>query len=280
MADAAATPRGDLRRRRRSALLLLSVLLVGGVPPAAAAESLVPGSFAFAAAPQRCIGGAAFARARDVAVGRPGTVAFAVLERGRLQSFRGAVPLRSASLVKAMLLAADLRSHAAARAPLTATDRIRLRRMITVSSNRAATQTFGAVGGAAALGRLARAAGMRHFSVGGHWSSARLTAADQARFWRRLETLVPPAHRAFARGLLHGIVRDQTWGGARVARVAGFTTLFKSGWVKLDGGWIVHQGLRLERGPCTAGIAVLTARQPTMSDGVTTIRRIVTELVG
>lgn len=226
----------------------------------------------------RCVGDAAIKRARDYAKHRPGIVTFAVQERGKLSSYRGGVPLRSASLVKAMLLVTDLRRHAASHAPLSGGDRDRLRRMITVSDNGAATATFNVVGRGAVL-RLARAAGMRHYSVGGGWGTSQLTASDQARFWAHLDHLLPRTYRAYGRLLLRSISHGQVWGGAPVTRRHGFRTMFKSGWLPQPAGWLVHQGLRIERGSCTIGITVLTGHQRSMAAGITSIRGVVERLV-
>lgn len=227
---------------------------------------------------RRCVDDAAIRRARTYARHRPGTVAFAVMERGALRSERGGVPMRSASLVKAMLLVADLRRHAASGAALSGADRDRLRRMITVSDNGAATVTFNLVGRGAVL-RVARAAGMRNYRVGNFWGSSQLTASDQARFWARLDRLLPDRHEAYGRLLLRSIVHAQVWGGAPVSRAHGYRTLFKSGWLPQPGGWFVHQGLRVERGSCRVGIAVLTGGQPSMQTGVTTLRGVVERLL-
>jgi Beta-lactamase enzyme family len=100
-------------------------------------------------------------------------------------------------VVKAMLLVAYLDRLAHER-PITASDRALLGPMIRVSDNKAATAIYARLG-AAALDRLARRAGMKRFSVGGYWGSARITAADQARFFARLDRLTPPRYRRYAR---------------------------------------------------------------------------------
>ncbi len=253
----------------------LAALAVSGAP---AASAVVRPHAPDGPSARRCVDDAAVARASAYARRRPGTVAFAVMERGRLRSEAGGVPMRSASLVKAMLLVADLRRHSASGVPLSGADRARLRRMITISDNAAATATFNVVGRGAVL-RVARLAGMRRYRVGGYWGTSQLTASDQARFWARLDRLLPGRHQAYARRLLRSVVHAQVWGGAPVSRAHGYRTLFKSGWLPQPGGWFVHQGLRLERGSCRIGIAVLTGQQPSMETGVESLRGVVERLL-
>lgn len=226
----------------------------------------------------RCVGEAAVKRARQYARSRPGRVSFAVYERGKLQSSQGGVPFRSASLVKAMLLVADLRRHDRLHASLTTSAKSRLGAMIRVSDNGQASATFDLVG-SGGLKSVARLAGMRRYTVAGYWGTSQLTASDQARFFGRLDALIPRKYRAYGRGLLRTIVPYQTWGGAPVARRHGYRTLFKSGWLPQPGGWVVHQGMRIERGRCTLGVAVLTGSQPSMQAGVESIRGVVARLL-
>lgn len=234
---------------------------------------------ALPAAPRgQCVSDAAVARARTYARGRPGRVSFAVFEHGEVRSLGGGVRYRSASIVKAMVLVADLRRHARLHAPLSRSARARLASMIRVSDNHAATATFQLVGRGAVL-QVAKLVGMRGYSVGNGWGTSQVTASDQARFFGRLQGALPPAYRAFGRRLLRTIVPSQTWGGARVARAHGYRTLFKSGWLPRKDGWVVHQGFRVERGGCTVGIAVLTGRQRTMGVGVASIRGVVERLL-
>ncbi len=229
-------------------------------------------------APKACVSPSDVASARKYARGRPGSVSFAVYEQGKLRSWGGGVSYRSASLVKAMLLVADLRRHDRLHASLSAGARSRLSAMIRVSDNGQASATFNLVG-ASGLRSVARLAGMRNYRVGGYWGTSQLTASDQARFFGRLGRLFPPKYRAYGRQLLRSVVPGQTWGGAPVARRHGFKTMFKSGWLPRSGGWVVHQGLRLERGRCTIGVAVLTGSQPSMAAGVESIRGVTERLL-
>ena len=104
-------------------------------------------------------------RARRWARARAGLVAFAVLDgRGRLGGLRRTLVFRSASVVKAMLLVAALRS--ARGRPLRADERALLEPMITLSDNDAALAMFARLG-PDGLRRVARASGMRRFWVTG-----------------------------------------------------------------------------------------------------------------
>jgi len=175
----------------------------------------------------------------------------------------------SASLVKAMLLVAYLRGIGN-RAP-DAAERAALAPMITASSNDAADTVYHRVGDAA-LYRLARLAGMRSFSVAGYWANARLTAEDQARFFSRIDRLVPKASRSYARALLSSIVRQQRWGFSRYSLGAGFKTFFKGGWRGTGVGQLVHEAALFERGRTRVSMAVLTDGNPSHDYGTETLR--------
>ena len=62
--------------------------------------------------------------------------------------------------------------------------------MIRASDNGQASATFNLVG-ASGLRSVARAAGMRSYTVAGYWGTSQLTASDQARFFGRLDGLLP-----------------------------------------------------------------------------------------
>jgi hypothetical protein len=143
---------------------------------------------------------------------------------GRLRGYRSGVTYTSASVVKAMLLVQYLRTHDELEDGMRST----LRLMITQSDNDAAYRTYATVGGSG-LRRLARRTGMRDFSPGADVLYSRITAADQARFFARLDDYLPSGWRAFAHRLLAHVVSSQTWGIAEVARPR-WTVLFKSGW--------------------------------------------------
>ena len=99
--------------------------------------------------------------------------------------------------------------------------------MINVSDNDAATQCWSIVGDSG-LYAVAHAAGMTHFSVptsapwGGEWGTALLTAADQARFFFEMDSLVPREFVGYARYLLSTIAGYESWGIPAIARPLGY----------------------------------------------------------
>jgi zinc D-Ala-D-Ala dipeptidase len=188
---------------------------------------------------------------------------------GRMHRFAPRRVYVSASLVKAMLLVAYLRGIGN-RAP-DAGERASLGPMITESSNDAADAIYHRVGDGA-LYRLAHLVGMRSFSVAGYWGNARFGAEDQARFFNRIDRLVPRASRGFARGLLSSIVSYQRWGFSRYSLAVGFTAFFKGGWRGTDAGQLVHEAALFERGPTRIAMAVLTDGNPSHEYGTETLR--------
>ena len=149
--------------------------------------------------------------------------------------------------------------------------------MVRRSDNKAATAIYARVGDAGLL-RLARRARMRRFSVAGYWANARVTAADQARFFLRLNSLLPARHRSYARGLLAGVVAEQSWGIPRAARPR-WRAFFKGGWRPEPAGYLAHQVARLERGDRVVVIAVMTRANPSHRYGTETIRGVALRLL-
>ena len=217
------------------------------------------------------------AAARAFAQSRAGEVSFAVRTAGRGQGFRTARTARSASVVKAMLMVGyldrgDVRSRA-----LTAQDRALLDPMIRRSDNPAANRVFPLVG-TRGLQRVAARAGMRAFVSGGaSWGSSRITAADQARFFLRIDGRVPARHRAYAMGLLEGIVPSQRWGIGEVVP-AGWDLFLKGGW-RSGTGAVDHQVALLRRGEDRVAVAILTTRNPSMAYGNVTLRGVAARLL-
>jgi hypothetical protein len=153
---------------------------------------------------------------------RGGRTAFAVVDsEGRLSGVDVHRTFDTASVVKAMLLTAYLRRlDALSRRRVDAYSNSLLYPMIHVSDNDAATRCWSIVGDGG-LYAVARAAGMRDFSVSGLWGTALLSPADQARFFFAMDSLIPRQFVGYARFLLSTIDPLQSWAIPAVAPAAG-----------------------------------------------------------
>lgn len=220
-------------------------------------------------------GGKGVAAAIAWAKGRNGTPGVAVVTSdGEVRGLRLTKQYASYSLSKAMMLVAYLRAHS------TVSDAMRdtLERMIENSDNGAANVVYREVGGSAGLARLAKTVGMEHFSPGGGWISARVTPADQALFFFRMEEYIPAKHRAFARELLSGITSRQRWGIVAAAGPLGWKVYFKGGWS--GGNAYMTQAARLVRGERVFAVAVLTEGNPDWTYGFGTLKGVAGLLLG
>lgn len=216
--------------------------------------------------------------ARRYLSGRGGTNSWSLVDTwGRVHGFAPERIYVSASLVKAMLLTAYLRGLGN-RVP-SASERALLGPMITVSSNEAADSIYYRVGDAR-LYALAKLAGMTRFSVAGYWANAHFSAEDQARFFNRIDRLIPKASRAYARGLLSSIASYQRWGFSRFSLARGFKTFFKGGWRGTGAGQLVHEAALFQRGPLRFSMAVLTDGNPSQAYGQETLRGVAERIFG
>lgn len=185
---------------------------------------------------------------------REGLVSFAVIgTNGRVRGYDRTRTYPAASVAKAMLLV-EVLQRARGRG-LTAYERSKLEPMILMSKNPPARELFAQVG-SPGLVAVAEAAGMRHFSSDFSLFESQITAEDQARFFLRVDALVPERHRRYGRRLLRGVIPEHSWGIPSVAEPLGFTAFHKGGW-RSD---VVHQVALLERSPRRrVALAVLSA---------------------
>jgi hypothetical protein len=219
----------------------------------------------------------AFLAAVHFAAHRLGDVSFAVMRSdGALRSFRGARRAPSASVVKAMLLAAYLRSHHHLSPQIKAV----LSPMVRFSDNGAAEAIYRIVG-AAGLQDVGRAAGMTRLVTGVPLFDTGITANDQVRFFWHLNTIIPRYHVAYARELLRTVTPAQSWGIPFALRPLGWHVFFKGGWR----GGLTHQSAQVlignpRRGTLTKlAISVLTTGSPSMAYAEGTIAGIARRLV-
>jgi hypothetical protein len=216
--------------------------------------------------------------AEEYAQGRAGIVALAVVNSdGDLRGEHERRRFAAASVVKAMLLAAETRrlKHAGEGVD-GATDSL-LTAMITASDNGAADAIYGRVGDAG-LNAVAARAGMTRFTVAGHWGNAQIAAADMARFFGDLDRQFPRRFRAYAKGLLGSVIESQSWG---IPAAAGdrWAVRFKGGWLPTHA--LVHQAaeLRERDGSRVLAIVVLTDDQPSFAYGVESVEGVAARLL-
>jgi hypothetical protein len=224
-------------------------------------------------------GPGAMRRAWKYARRRGGMVSFAVVDtEGRMRTREGGRLYPSASVVKAMLLVAELRRLAENGLPLDPGTEDVLEAMIAWSDNDAADSIYARVGDAG-LVAVAEAANMRRFTVAGYWGNAQVTAADLAHFFSRVRRLLPRPHRRTGLRLLASVVPEQRWGLPKAAARGSWSVYFKGGWRETDSGELVHQAGWLKDGNRELTIAVLTDAQPSRLYAIHTVRGIADRLV-
>jgi hypothetical protein len=209
---------------------------------------------------------------------RAGVESFAFIDQsGEVRGYRRWRVVPSASVLKPMLMVAYLNLSSVRYRPLTDRDRNLLGPMIKWSDNTTAGVVLNMVG-AAGLYRVARRAEMVHFRVHSPvWGLSEITAADQARFFYRIDRYVPARHRAYALHLLSHIIASQRW-GIPPETPAGWRIFFKGGWAS-GTGRVTHQVAMLEEGDWRLSIAVLTEFNPSHDYGTKTIKGVAARLL-
>jgi len=218
-------------------------------------------------------------RAGDWAADRRGRVAFAIAGAdGTIHGRNEHETFQAASVVKALILAAELQRVADSGGQLSSAARAELQRMITTSDNVAATSVFARVG-PEGLDAIAHRAGMRDFDSSTTWGASEISAADMAAMFAALRRVFPERFERFGLGLLGSITPEQRWGIARVADERGWSVRFKGGWRLDPDGQIVNQAAELRRDGEEQAVVVLTDRQPSMAYGVATVEGVAARLL-
>ena len=171
-----------------------------------------------------------------------------------------------------MLLVAELRRVATG--TLGAGDRSQLEAMIERSNNTAANAVFARVG-AAGVRDVAQAARMSGFELSTsdrqyRLGESRVTAEDQARFFARIDLLMPAAQRAAGMAMLAAIEPGQRWGFFDSGLPG--PVYAKAGWFPERSGWTVNQAAHFTADGAARGMAVLTDENPSESYGHDTLR--------
>jgi beta-lactamase class A len=215
--------------------------------------------------------------AREYAESRAGVESFALVdEQGRLHGYRMWKTVPSASVLKATLLVAYLRQPSVKVRALRRADRRLLAPMIRWSDNATASSLVVRLG-EWRIERFAHTVGMERFQLRHPWGLSEITAAEQARYFFRIDRLAPLRHRSYVRLLLSSIIPAQRW-GIPPARPAGWRIFFKGGWGS-GTGWVTHQVALLENGDRRLSLAILTRFNPSHAYGTQTIRGIAARLL-
>ena len=267
-----------MKRSLGIGLAALAILAAGGQAQAAVAHDAKPRGAATAAGPVARGWQPGVERAKRYARGRSGEVSFAIVDlEGDMHKLRAGGTAPSASVFKAMLLAAYLRKADVRDRRLRDDERDLLRPMIQRSDDEAAS-TVDDIVGARRIDRLARDAEMRDWRYDrGTWGLSRTSARDQARFFYYYERYVPARHEPFARKLLRSIVESQRWGVAQ-AQPDGWELFFKGGWATATGR-VNHQVAFLERYRHRVALAILTEFNPSHDYGKRTLQGVAERLL-
>jgi hypothetical protein len=127
--------------------------------------------------------------------------------------------------------------------------------------------------------KVAHLAQMEDYVQGSTWLDTRVSAADQARFFYRLQDYVPPGRRGFVRRVLSGVIPIQRWGIPAAAGPAGWKTYFKGGWLGEDN-HLMLQAAWLDKGKRHWALAVMSDKDPTRSYGWDTEKGVTGVLLG
>jgi beta-lactamase class A len=225
-------------------------------------------------------GGVDQASAASYADGVGVKVGFAVVTAGGqvLAQDNGDMQVPGASITKAMLLVAYLQQLG--NRPVPPAAQAELEPMIEISDNAAGSWTFAQVG-APAVERVAAQADMTHFVLDTGdpaytLGQSLVTALDQARFFSRVEQLMPAANRAYGMGLLDSISAGDRWG---ILDAGVGVTASKAGWKTEGAVWVVNQAGQLQAEGQTAGLAVVSEGATSMAAGESIMQTVASDLL-
>jgi Beta-lactamase enzyme family len=183
----------------------------------------------------------------------------------------------SASVVKAIILAALLRWHQETGKPLSSTEKHEATLMITQSDNDAATYLWNEVG-MTRLQHFLNLAKMSATELGqdGYWGLTQLTAHDEMLLLRLLtgpNSVLSSYSRSYELGLMAQVIPSQRWGTP--AGAPGYVTVHvKNGWLPDNTGWHINSIGAFTGDGRNYMMAVLTDDNPTENYGINTIQAV------
>ena len=194
--------------------------------------------------------------------------------------YRGHRHFFSASVVKATILAALLRKAHAQHRSLTQHEQDLAWLMITQSDNDAATALWNDVG-MHALQRFLDLAGMKQTVLGqnGFWGLTKITAHDEMILLQHLlrpNTVLTKNARHYELYLMDHVIASQRW-GVPAGAPSNFRVHVKNGWAPLPfttSPWFINSIGCFTHLDQNYSIVVLTANNPDMQYGVTTVENV------
>jgi hypothetical protein len=206
-----------------------------------------------------------------------GRFAVAVADRdtGVAASFHGREPFHTASIVKALVLAALLLQQQQGHLAPGYSDGVLAAEMIEDSDNDAATDLWDAVGGSSGMAAAVSELGL-HRTVPGPsdwWGLTSTTAGDQVRLLADLtspSSPLGPASRADELRLMRQIEPGQDWGVTAAADRTSDPAV-KDGWLpdaSDDGLWVINSVGVIRHDGHELLMAVLSAGQPSEGEGI------------
>jgi beta-lactamase class A len=183
----------------------------------------------------------------------------------------------SASIVKAIILAALLRWHQELGTALSSWERGEATLMITQSDNDAATDLWDEVG-MSRLQDFLDLARMDETELGqdGFWGLTQVTAHDEMlllKLLARPNSVLTAASRAYQLGLMARVISSQRW-GTPAGAPSGVTVHVKNGWLPDGSGWHVNSIGAFTGDDRNYLIAVLTDENESEQEGIDTIEAV------
>ena len=157
--------------------------------------------------------------------------------------YNGAKHFDSASIVKAIIMAALLRWHQETKTPLSAWEKSEATLMITQSDNDAATDLWDALG-MGNLQHFLNLADMGETRLGddGEWGLTQVTANDELLLLKLLtapNSVLDAYSRSYQLGLMAKVTSREAW-GVTAGTPSGVTWHVKNGWLPDATGWHIN----------------------------------------
>jgi hypothetical protein len=212
---------------------------------AASASAIVTDGLCTAPAVRRALAAQLSADIYRGLSGRSGLHAVSVYDRvtGVSCLYNGAKHFDSASIVKAIIMAALLRWHQQAGTPLSSSEKSEATLMITQSDNDAATDLWDELG-MDNLQHFLDLAGMGETQLGqdGQWGLTQVTAHDEMLLLRLLtapNSVLDAYSRSYQLGLMAQVTSWESW-GVTAGSPSGVTWHVKNGWLPDATGWHIN----------------------------------------